>query len=165
MSQAFLFPYLADGVEQTLPPVGTDQIPLACPLIQRTSQDVLELDQIEPVAKSLNTLDPFGTHYSLWATWLGSSHRVTETTKSPTHMSLYSSYCFHSSHTIHLAALFFPCYFCQPIVLLLLDITPMLPVLDGVVMELQDCALPLLKGNHLTVDKYWSNKTTLCIVL
>ncbi|XP_026210105.1 LOW QUALITY PROTEIN: malate dehydrogenase, cytoplasmic-like [Anabas testudineus] len=33
----------------------------------------------------------------------------------------------------------------QPIVLLLLDITPMLPVLDGVVMELQDCALPLLK--------------------
>uniref|UniRef100_A0A8C4ZHW8 Malate dehydrogenase n=1 Tax=Gadus morhua TaxID=8049 RepID=A0A8C4ZHW8_GADMO len=33
----------------------------------------------------------------------------------------------------------------QPIVLLLLDISPMLPVLDGVVMELQDCALPLLK--------------------
>ncbi|KAK2921622.1 hypothetical protein Q8A73_001107 [Channa argus] len=33
----------------------------------------------------------------------------------------------------------------QPIVLLLLDITPMLPVLDGVVMELQDCALPLLR--------------------
>ena len=36
----------------------------------------------------------------------------------------------------------------QPIVLLLLDISPMLPVLDGVVMELQDCALPLLKGNY-----------------
>jgi len=35
----------------------------------------------------------------------------------------------------------------QPVVLLLLDITPMLPVLDGVVMELQDCALPLLRGN------------------
>uniref|UniRef100_A0AAX7SYH4 Malate dehydrogenase n=1 Tax=Astatotilapia calliptera TaxID=8154 RepID=A0AAX7SYH4_ASTCA len=33
----------------------------------------------------------------------------------------------------------------QPIILLLLDITPMLPVLEGVVMELQDCALPLLK--------------------
>ncbi|GLD69621.1 UTP--glucose-1-phosphate uridylyltransferase-like isoform X1, partial [Lates japonicus] len=33
----------------------------------------------------------------------------------------------------------------QPIILLLLDITPMLPVLDGVVMELQDCALPLLR--------------------
>ncbi|KAK7930884.1 hypothetical protein WMY93_007279 [Mugilogobius chulae] len=33
----------------------------------------------------------------------------------------------------------------QPIALLLLDITPMMPVLEGVVMELQDCALPLLK--------------------
>lgn len=33
----------------------------------------------------------------------------------------------------------------QPVILLLLDITPMLPVLEGVVMELQDCALPLLK--------------------
>ncbi|KAG7512397.1 malate dehydrogenase, cytoplasmic-like [Solea senegalensis] len=33
----------------------------------------------------------------------------------------------------------------QPIILLLLDITPMLTVLNGVVMELQDCALPLLK--------------------
>uniref|UniRef100_A0A3P9MHG9 Malate dehydrogenase n=1 Tax=Oryzias latipes TaxID=8090 RepID=A0A3P9MHG9_ORYLA len=33
----------------------------------------------------------------------------------------------------------------QPIILLLLDITPMLPVLEGVVMELQDCALPLLR--------------------
>ncbi|KAK1905463.1 Malate dehydrogenase cytoplasmic [Dissostichus eleginoides] len=32
----------------------------------------------------------------------------------------------------------------QPVILLLLDITPMLPVLEGVVMELQDCALPLL---------------------
>lgn len=34
----------------------------------------------------------------------------------------------------------------QPLVLVLLDITPMLPVLEGVVMELQDCALPLLRG-------------------
>uniref|UniRef100_A0A4W5LHB2 Malate dehydrogenase, cytoplasmic n=1 Tax=Hucho hucho TaxID=62062 RepID=A0A4W5LHB2_9TELE len=33
----------------------------------------------------------------------------------------------------------------QPITLILLDITPMLPVLGGVVMELQDCALPLLR--------------------
>uniref|UniRef100_A0A8C6PYY0 Malate dehydrogenase n=1 Tax=Nothobranchius furzeri TaxID=105023 RepID=A0A8C6PYY0_NOTFU len=33
----------------------------------------------------------------------------------------------------------------QPIILILLDIPPMLPVLDGVVMELQDCALPLLR--------------------
>ncbi|KAI4890487.1 hypothetical protein NFI96_027457 [Prochilodus magdalenae] len=33
----------------------------------------------------------------------------------------------------------------QPIILVLLDIPPMLPVLDGVVMELQDCALPLLR--------------------
>lgn len=33
----------------------------------------------------------------------------------------------------------------QPVVLLLLDIAPMMPVLEGVVMELQDCALPLLK--------------------
>lgn len=39
----------------------------------------------------------------------------------------------------------FYCYF-QPIILVLLDIPPMLPVLDGVVMELQDCALPLLMG-------------------
>ncbi|XP_028845132.1 malate dehydrogenase 1Ab, NAD (soluble) [Denticeps clupeoides] len=33
----------------------------------------------------------------------------------------------------------------QPLTLVLLDIPPMLPVLDGVVMELQDCALPLLR--------------------
>ncbi|XP_012693478.1 malate dehydrogenase 1Aa, NAD (soluble) isoform X2 [Clupea harengus] len=33
----------------------------------------------------------------------------------------------------------------QPIILVLLDIPPMLPVLEGVVMELQDCALPLLR--------------------
>lgn len=34
----------------------------------------------------------------------------------------------------------------QPIILVLLDITPMMGVLEGVLMELQDCALPLLKG-------------------
>ncbi|EMP32931.1 Malate dehydrogenase, cytoplasmic [Chelonia mydas] len=33
----------------------------------------------------------------------------------------------------------------QPLVLILLDITPMMTVLDGVMMELQDCALPLLR--------------------
>ncbi|MBN3293129.1 MDHC protein, partial [Polypterus senegalus] len=33
----------------------------------------------------------------------------------------------------------------QALVLVLLDITPMLSVLEGVVMELQDCALPLLR--------------------
>ena len=42
----------------------------------------------------------------------------------------------------------------QPIELLLLDIPPMVKVMEGVVMELQDCALPLLKGTvrqpHLT---------------
>lgn len=36
----------------------------------------------------------------------------------------------------------------QPLVLVLLDITPMMTVLEGVVMELQDCALPLLRGAH-----------------
>lgn len=42
-------------------------------------------------------------------------------------------------------------YLRQPIILVLLDITPMLPVLDGVVMELQDCALPLLRGDQLLI--------------
>ena len=34
----------------------------------------------------------------------------------------------------------------QPLSVLLLDIVPMMPVLEGVVMELQDCAFPLLQG-------------------
>jgi malate dehydrogenase len=34
----------------------------------------------------------------------------------------------------------------QPVVLHLLEITPALPALDGVVMELDDCAFPLLAG-------------------
>ena len=34
----------------------------------------------------------------------------------------------------------------QPIELVMLDITPMMGVLQGVAMELQDCAMPLLKG-------------------
>lgn len=40
----------------------------------------------------------------------------------------------------------------QPMILLLLDITPMMTVLEGVVMELQDCALPLLK-DIIATDK------------
>jgi len=34
----------------------------------------------------------------------------------------------------------------QPVILHLIEIEPALPALDGVVMELQDCAFPLLKG-------------------
>src|ERR1700704_2030691 len=34
----------------------------------------------------------------------------------------------------------------QPVILHLVDIEPALPVLQGVVMELDDCAFPLLKG-------------------
>lgn len=43
----------------------------------------------------------------------------------------------------------------QPIILILLDIPPMLPVLDGVVMELQDCALPILKGKPTPCVRAW----------
>ncbi|XP_029648735.1 malate dehydrogenase, cytoplasmic [Octopus sinensis] len=39
-----------------------------------------------------------------------------------------------------------------PISLVLLDIQPMMPVLEGVVMELKDCALPLLKEITSTAD-------------
>jgi malate dehydrogenase len=35
----------------------------------------------------------------------------------------------------------------QPIILHLLDIPPMMGVLEGVVMEIADCALPLIHGN------------------
>ncbi|XP_065063466.1 malate dehydrogenase, cytoplasmic-like [Rhopilema esculentum] len=41
----------------------------------------------------------------------------------------------------------------QPIDLLLLDIPSMMPVLNGVVMELQDCALPLLSSIVATADE------------
>lgn len=40
----------------------------------------------------------------------------------------------------------------QPMELLLLDIEPMMPVLNGVVMELQDCAVPLVKKITATAD-------------
>lgn len=36
----------------------------------------------------------------------------------------------------------------QPLVMTLLDIPPMMESLKGVVMELQDCALTLLKGQR-----------------
>jgi malate dehydrogenase len=40
----------------------------------------------------------------------------------------------------------------QPVILQLLEITPALPALNGVVMELDDCAFPLLAGT-VTTDK------------
>lgn len=40
----------------------------------------------------------------------------------------------------------------QPVILQLLDITPALPALKGVVMELEDCAFPLLAGVVQTDD-------------
>ena len=36
----------------------------------------------------------------------------------------------------------------QPIILHLLDITPMLDKLKGVAMEIDDCCYPLVHGNH-----------------
>lgn len=40
----------------------------------------------------------------------------------------------------------------QPVILQLLDITPALPAVGGVVMELEDCAFPLLAGVVITDD-------------
>jgi malate dehydrogenase len=40
----------------------------------------------------------------------------------------------------------------QPVILHLIEIEPALPALQGVVMELQDCAFPLLKGIVATTD-------------
>merc|ERR1711936_71352 len=40
----------------------------------------------------------------------------------------------------------------QPVILNLLDITPMMGVLEGVVMEIQDCAFPLVQGVVPTDD-------------
>ncbi len=40
----------------------------------------------------------------------------------------------------------------QPVILQLFDITPSLPVVRGVVMELEDCAFPLLQGVIVTDD-------------
>src|SRR6185436_7686442 len=40
----------------------------------------------------------------------------------------------------------------QPVILHLIEIEPVLPALNGVVMELDDCAFPLLKGIVPTAD-------------
>src|SRR5690606_13168521 len=40
----------------------------------------------------------------------------------------------------------------QPVILHMLEITPALKALEGVAMELDDCAFPLLKGMVLTDD-------------
>src|SRR5258706_9341259 len=40
----------------------------------------------------------------------------------------------------------------QPVILHLIEIEPALPALGGVVMELHDCAFPLLKGINPTAD-------------
>jgi len=40
----------------------------------------------------------------------------------------------------------------QPVILQLLDITPALPAVKGVVMDLEDCAFPLLQGVVITDD-------------
>ncbi len=40
----------------------------------------------------------------------------------------------------------------QPVILHLIEIEPALPALNGVVMELEDCAFPLLKGVVTTAD-------------
>jgi len=40
----------------------------------------------------------------------------------------------------------------QPVILHLLDIAPMMDVLGGVVMEIEDCAFPLVKGIIATAD-------------
>src|SRR5436309_8728439 len=40
----------------------------------------------------------------------------------------------------------------QPVILHLIEIEPALPALQGVVMELDDCAFPLLKGVVPTAD-------------
>lgn len=42
-------------------------------------------------------------------------------------------------------------YFFQPLCLHLLDIPQMMGVLEGVVMELNDCAFPLLRGELFAI--------------
>jgi malate dehydrogenase len=48
----------------------------------------------------------------------------------------------------------------QPVILQLLDITPALPAVKGVVMELEDCAFPLLAGVVITDDPKVAFKDT-----
>ncbi|TAK91943.1 MAG: malate dehydrogenase [Burkholderiaceae bacterium] len=53
----------------------------------------------------------------------------------------------------------------QPVILQLLDITPALPAVKGVVMELEDCAFPLLQGVVVTDDPKVAFKDTDVAVL
>jgi malate dehydrogenase len=53
----------------------------------------------------------------------------------------------------------------QPIILQLLDITAALPAVKGVVMELEDCAFPLLAGVVITDDPKVAFKDADCAVL
>jgi len=48
----------------------------------------------------------------------------------------------------------------QPVILQLLEITPALPALNGVAMELEDCAFPLLADMVLTDDPNRAFKDT-----
>jgi malate dehydrogenase len=47
----------------------------------------------------------------------------------------------------------------QPVILQLLEITPALGALEGVAMELDDCAFPLLAGIVKTDDPTWRSAT------
>ena len=42
----------------------------------------------------------------------------------------------------------------QPLIVTLLDIPVMMEAMNGVCLELQDCALTLLKGKQLRVDGF-----------
>jgi malate dehydrogenase len=53
----------------------------------------------------------------------------------------------------------------QPIILQLLDITAALPAVKGVVMELEDCAFPLLAGVVITDDPMVAFKDADCALL
>ncbi len=53
----------------------------------------------------------------------------------------------------------------QPVILQLLDITPALPAVRGVVMELEDCAFPLLQGVVVTDDPKVACRDADCAVL
>jgi malate dehydrogenase len=53
----------------------------------------------------------------------------------------------------------------QPVILQLLDITAALPAVKGVVMELEDCAFPLLAGVVITDDPKIAFKDADCAVL
>ena len=48
----------------------------------------------------------------------------------------------------------------QPVILKLLDIPPAVKAMQGVVMELEDCALPLLKGIEFSADPMQAFKDT-----